>query len=190
LLILSGGFFGRALNVLRSAAVLFPSRLKVIPHEFPDRSSFRQWLIDEGFRNSFGDCKDAKEHSTSPFCWFSRTESGEADPDDVESFLGGHDATLDWCRNFLTPRDDCDTDSKPVANMVDDGYTDTKGKYDYDLVVIGGGSGGMATAKEAASLGARVACLDFVKPSPHGTSWGLGGTCVNVVRRGFVLCRG
>ena len=22
--------------------------------------------------------------------------------------------------------------------------------------------------------------LDFVKPSPKGTSWGLGGTCVNV----------
>jgi thioredoxin reductase (NADPH) len=25
-----------------------------------------------------------------------------------------------------------------------------------------------------------VACLDFVKPSPAGTTWGLGGTCVNV----------
>lgn len=21
---------------------------------------------------------------------------------------------------------------------------------------------------------------DFVKPSPHGSTWGLGGTCVNV----------
>ena len=29
-------------------------------------------------------------------------------------------------------------------------------------------------------LGARVAVLDFVKPSPAGTTWGLGGTCVNV----------
>jgi thioredoxin/glutathione reductase (selenoprotein) len=38
----------------------------------------------------------------------------------------------------------------------------------------------MATAKEAANLGAKVACLDFVKPSPAGTTWGLGGTCVNV----------
>lgn len=53
-------------------------------------------------------------------------------------------------------------------------------KYDYDLVVIGGGSGGLACAKEAASLGQRVACLDFVKPSPRGSAWGLGGTCVNV----------
>jgi len=52
--------------------------------------------------------------------------------------------------------------------------------YDYDLVVIGGGSGGLAAAKEAAKYGAKVACLDFVKPSPAGTTWGLGGTCVNV----------
>lgn len=38
----------------------------------------------------------------------------------------------------------------------------------------------MAASKEAADLGAKVACLDFVKPSPQGTTWGLGGTCVNV----------
>uniref|UniRef100_A0A7S0X6A9 thioredoxin-disulfide reductase (NADPH) n=1 Tax=Mantoniella antarctica TaxID=81844 RepID=A0A7S0X6A9_9CHLO len=52
--------------------------------------------------------------------------------------------------------------------------------YEYDLVVLGGGSGGLAAAKEAAKLGAKVICLDFVKPSPAGTTWGLGGTCVNV----------
>jgi thioredoxin reductase (NADPH) len=53
-------------------------------------------------------------------------------------------------------------------------------EYDYHVVVIGGGSGGLACAKEAADLGARVAVFDYVKPSPHGTAWGLGGTCVNV----------
>jgi thioredoxin/glutathione reductase (selenoprotein) len=53
-------------------------------------------------------------------------------------------------------------------------------QYDYDLVVIGGGSGGLAASKEAARLGKRVALLDYVKPTPIGTSWGLGGTCVNV----------
>ncbi|XP_027624586.1 thioredoxin reductase 3 [Tupaia chinensis] len=53
-------------------------------------------------------------------------------------------------------------------------------QYDYDLVVIGGGSGGLACAKEAATLGRKVMVLDFVAPSPQGTSWGLGGTCVNV----------
>ncbi|XP_074526732.1 thioredoxin reductase 2, tandem duplicate 2 [Halichoeres trimaculatus] len=54
------------------------------------------------------------------------------------------------------------------------------GKYDYDLVVIGGGSGGLACSKEAAQLGQKVAVLDYVEPSAKGTKWGLGGTCVNV----------
>ncbi|CAG0886112.1 unnamed protein product [Cyprideis torosa] len=52
--------------------------------------------------------------------------------------------------------------------------------YDFDLIVIGGGSGGLAASKEAALLGKKVALLDFVQPTPLGTSWGLGGTCVNV----------
>ncbi|MBN3298906.1 TRXR2 reductase, partial [Amia calva] len=52
--------------------------------------------------------------------------------------------------------------------------------YDYDLVVIGGGSGGLACSKEAAQFGKKVAVLDYVEPSPKGTRWGLGGTCVNV----------
>lgn len=52
--------------------------------------------------------------------------------------------------------------------------------YDYDYIVIGGGPGGMASAKEAAAHGAKVLLLDFVKPSSQGTKWGVGGTCVNV----------
>jgi len=52
--------------------------------------------------------------------------------------------------------------------------------YDYDLFVIGGGSGGLSASKEAAKLGAKVGLADFVNPSPQGTNWGLGGTCVNV----------
>eukprot|EP00038_Savillea_parva_P015895 m.15226 g.15226 ORF g.15226 m.15226 type:complete len:525 (-) comp3243_c0_seq1:100-1674(-) len=55
-----------------------------------------------------------------------------------------------------------------------------KSAYDYDFAVIGGGSGGMAAAKEAARHGAKVVLFDYVKPSPRGTKWGLGGTCVNV----------
>jgi pyruvate/2-oxoglutarate dehydrogenase complex dihydrolipoamide dehydrogenase (E3) component len=53
-------------------------------------------------------------------------------------------------------------------------------EYNFDLFVIGGGSGGLAAAKAAAKLGATVGLADFVKPSPIGTQWGLGGTCVNV----------
>ncbi|KAL5016313.1 hypothetical protein ScPMuIL_005902 [Solemya velum] len=51
---------------------------------------------------------------------------------------------------------------------------------DYDLVVVGGGSGGLACSKEASQFGKKVAVLDFVTPSSQGTKWGLGGTCVNV----------
>jgi len=53
----------------------------------------------------------------------------------------------------------------------------------YDLVVIGGGSGGLACSKRAMKhLGekGKVAVCDFVKPSWQNTTWGLGGTCVNV----------
>ncbi|XP_072044137.1 thioredoxin reductase 2, mitochondrial-like [Amphiura filiformis] len=53
-------------------------------------------------------------------------------------------------------------------------------KYDYDLLVIGGGSGGLACAKEAAQYDKKVMVLDYVDPTPKGTKWGLGGTCVNV----------
>lgn len=46
--------------------------------------------------------------------------------------------------------------------------------------MLGGGSGGLACAKEAVNLGAKVAVFDYVSPSPQGSKWGLGGTCVNV----------
>jgi hypothetical protein len=49
--------------------------------------------------------------------------------------------------------------------------------YEYDMIVIGGGSGGLAAAKEVAKYKKKVALLDFVKPSPQGTTWGLGGSC-------------
>ncbi|MEC4893604.1 MAG: glutathione-disulfide reductase [Oscillatoria sp. PMC 1051.18] len=42
--------------------------------------------------------------------------------------------------------------------------------YDYDLFVIGGGSGGIATARRATDYGAKVGLAEFDR---------LGGTCVN-----------
>ena len=53
-------------------------------------------------------------------------------------------------------------------------------KKHFQLFVIGGGSGGLSCARAAAALGVKVGLADFVKPSPPGTKWGLGGTCVNV----------
>ncbi len=47
-------------------------------------------------------------------------------------------------------------------------------EYDFELFVIGGGSGGVRAARMAAQRGARVALAE-----QSGTS-GLGGTCVNV----------
>ena len=41
----------------------------------------------------------------------------------------------------------------------------------YDLVVLGGGSGGLACARRASSYGAKVALIEHKR---------LGGTCVNV----------
>ena len=41
----------------------------------------------------------------------------------------------------------------------------------YDLICIGGGSGGIATARRAAAHGARAAVIEVDR---------LGGTCVNV----------
>lgn len=160
-----------------------------------DRNQFREWLVDAdgGFRSKFTD-PTGKEHAASPIIWFgkdtegggvrgaaggggSSSSSNPPDPADIETYLGGHDATLDWCRDFVAPR--ATTVTTPVAEMVDDGHSPDH-EYEYDVVVIGGGSGGMAAAKEMANLGAKVALCDFVKPSPFGTSWGLGGTCVNV----------
>jgi pyruvate/2-oxoglutarate dehydrogenase complex dihydrolipoamide dehydrogenase (E3) component len=54
-----------------------------------------------------------------------------------------------------------------------------KVEFNYDLIVIGGGSGGLATAIKAASLGAKVALADYVVPTPLGTKWGVGGKSLN-----------
>nr|XP_054496262.1 thioredoxin reductase 3 isoform X2 [Agelaius phoeniceus] len=66
-----------------------------------------------------------------------------------------------------------------LQKLLGDNQTITE-PYEYDLIIIGGGSGGLACSKEAAALGKKVMVLDYVVPTPLGTSWGLGGTCVNV----------
>ena len=148
----------------------------MIEHEFDSRTKFRQWLVDDGFRNNFGE-EEGKSHVACPLVWISaKSSGGDPDPADIEKYLGGHDATLDWCRDFMKP---APMRAVGDSKMIDDGHKADHG-FDYDLIVIGGGSGGMAAAKEAVHHGAKVALCDFVKPSPQGTTWGLGGTCVNV----------
>jgi len=171
------GFHKRAMSVLSSISLLFPSRIKVIDHTFPSRDQYRAWLVQGGFRDAVG-VQDprASSHTSSPFVWLSDEASDEPDKTDVLGFVGGHDDTISFLRKFCAPGGD----EIARAVMVSDGYTKDHG-YDYDLIVIGGGSGGLAASKEAVAQGAnKVAVLDFVKPSPAGTQWGLGGTCVNV----------
>ncbi|KOC64592.1 Thioredoxin reductase 1, mitochondrial [Habropoda laboriosa] len=102
----------------------------------------------------------------------------------------GSKKTKSWCLSCRKKPQTMDSDlsdqevenhtepSNESAEEQDNSLADQK--FTYDLLVIGGGSGGLAAAKEAVTLGAKVAVLDFVTPSPQGTTWGLGGTCVNV----------
>jgi thioredoxin reductase (NADPH) len=52
--------------------------------------------------------------------------------------------------------------------------------FEYDLLVIGGGSGGFQCAKKASGMGAKVGIFNYVQQTVTGDEWGLGGTCVNV----------
>ena len=81
----------------------------------------------------------------------------------------------------LVDKADGDADAEKKAEVDTTRDEDSSSRsFDYDIIVIGGGSGGLSASKEAAMLGKKVAVCDFVKPSPAGSSWGLGGTCVNV----------
>ncbi len=100
----------------------------------------------------------APNHKTSPIVWFEGNQ-----------YLGGRDDTLAWARKILTIPDQ--KASNATAPNVDPWNPDHG--FEYDLVVIGGGSGGLACAKEAQELGAKGAVLDYVKPSPHGSWWNL-----------------
>jgi len=181
----SCGFYRRATSVVASLSLLFPNKLQLVEHEFASRDAYRDWLIHETkFRDVVGASSSAgssskqgnlraTSHSSSPFCWLG--SSAECTVDEVTEFIGGCDDTLDWCRKFVEPAKS--STSEILAQMIPDGHSPSH-NYDYDLLILGGGSGGLAASKEAASLGAKVAVLDYVKPSPAGSKWGLGGTCV------------
>lgn len=156
------GAFRQAKEALIGLQVLFPKEFHVEVKEYTTRDEYMDWL--PSFRETIG----APNHKTSPIVWF---ENGQ--------YLGGRDDTLAWARKLLTMPPAAE--KKPATGTMPnvDPWNPEHG-FDYDIVVIGGGSGGLACAKEAKLLGAKVAVLDYVKPSPHGSKWGLGGTCVNV----------
>jgi thioredoxin reductase (NADPH) len=110
------------------------------------------------FRDTIG----ASNHKSSPIVW---TE----DVDGRIEFLGGCDSTLAWCQAFLkkTMGAAPAAENIPPVPTAEDLWSADHG-FDYDLIVIGGGSGGLAASKEAQKLGARVAVCDYVKPSPQG----------------------
>jgi len=71
------------------------------------------------------------------------------------------------------------------ASLTTLGQTVRFGKDDnemreFDVVVIGGGTGGVVCASDAADAGLKVAVVNYVEASPHGTTWGIGGTCLHV----------
>ncbi len=186
----SCGFYRRATSVVASLSLLFPNKLQLVEHEFPSRDAYRDWLIHETkFRDAVGSTSTTRRqgnlralsHTSSPFCWLGSSAERKTVVDEVTEFIGGCDDTMDWCRKFVQPSSSAlsSTESSEIAHMIPDGHSKSH-DYDYDLLILGGGSGGLAASKEAAALGAKVAVLDYVKPSPAGSKWGLGGTCVNV----------
>jgi hypothetical protein len=123
------GFYHRAHTVLTSLSILFPSRFQIASHEFETRADFRPWIGK--FRTQVPDVQ-AHSHSTSPFCWISSDINQMPNPNDILSFIGGHDDTLAFCRGLLSPKEQ----NQPVAElaaMVDGGHS-PEHKYDYDLV--------------------------------------------------------
>lgn len=164
------GFYARTKTVLQGLQTLFPDKYEAVFHESQSRDDYHEAM--GGLRTQLANPK-AHNHTSSPFVCTG--DDLKANPASCE-FLGGADDTLAWARQLFSGGG-----AKPPAApvMVPDGYT-APTEYDYDLIVIGGGSGGLAASKEAARLGAKVAVLDYVKPSPAGSTWGLGGTCVNV----------
>jgi thioredoxin reductase (NADPH) len=145
------GAFAQAKQTVSVLSNLFPSKIGMILHEYNTRDEYMTWL--EANRESLG----APGHKTSPIVWF----------EEDKKYLGGRDDTLAWCRRYFSATSTETTKKNAdISKYVDD--WNPKHDFDYDLVVIGGGSGGLACSKEAQKLGARVAVLDYVKPSPIG----------------------
>ncbi|KAJ0398883.1 hypothetical protein P43SY_001327 [Pythium insidiosum] len=162
-------YFQKARGVAQAMATLYPDAVAVVIHEHETRDLFKAWLaeMNAAFVAAWGVSSKAVTHTSSPFVW-----------SNSHGFIGGCDATIAHFRSAVGSGARLAANATPT--MVPVPVDDASKEYDYDLVVIGGGSGGLACSKEAAKHGMKVCVLDYVKPSPQGTTWGLGGTCVNV----------
>jgi len=160
-------WYQRAAHMAETLSVLYPAKYVAELHASESRDAYRAVL--DTHRAAVPSSAAAQKHTASPFVYKSL--------DGVNAFVGGCDASVEWARGVLG--DGGGGEAAASAEMLDDGFAKDHG-YDYDVVVIGGGSGGLSCSKRCAANGAKVACLDFVKPSPAGSAWGLGGTCVNV----------
>jgi len=156
---------------------IYPNKISLHVNELATKDSYLHWLDENRKKLHVG------THTSSPFVW-----------NEVSKETFGCDGITDYVRNNMpiiagfkpdaAPKPEPTLTSAPapidtqILKNVDE-FDATHG-YDYDIIVIGGGSGGLAFGEEASKRGARVALLDFVKPSPHGSTWGLGGTCINV----------
>jgi len=158
--------FQKTANVFAALEHLYPSRFRADICEFDNERALREWVASDLvplFKGSVAKIDGPV------VTWL-----------DDNRLLGDAQAGLAFAREHL---------GAPQASVAQPVQSGPKPKpdvdspdaiYDYDVVIIGGGSGGLAFSKRAARAGANVAMLDFVKPSPQGTKWGLGGTCVNV----------
>jgi len=69
------------------------------------------------------------------------------------------------------------TQSSPFSRMM---MSTESGEYDYDFLVIGGGSGGVRASRIAAGHGAKVALIEPQLNHGAPNYSAIGGTCVNV----------
>ena len=157
-------YFQKAANVVVALESLHPTRFKARVLEFETRDQYKKWLPTQKATLS-PPGPGLTNHTSSPMVWRGEHE-----------FIGGHDDIMHLLRTTYLSTGG----GRPAPPQATADFSMATATYDYDLVVIGGGSGGLAAAKTAAELGADVLLVDYVKPSPQGTVWGLGGTCVNV----------